>query len=285
MSRWLTTRGLVIGGCVAAALVTVFTSVPVGTSPPGSPGTDPDAGAINFDSVAGTLGVPAPVLLLVWLVLIGMIWWRPSGRAITAGVAGLAAVVALACGWVALRAAWLSVTAYEVSQVADAAHHLWRLSGAGVMAVAAGVLVSRQRDRIPLVIGPMATGFVLAGVALFSLLATAPLSTNGLPVLGGALVVAALVAVAVAPLWRSGVTSRLVRGRRVLSLVVAALGAVMAARWIFYGAISIFQCGIHPISAFAGPLLFGLIAFTAATTARELTASDSTTLLQIEIDS
>jgi hypothetical protein len=285
MFRWLTTRGLVIGGCVAAALVTVFTSVPVGTSPPGSPGTDADAAAINFDSVAGALGVPAPVLLLVWLVLIGMIWWRPSARAITAGVAGLAAAVALACGWIALRAAWLSVTAYEVSQVRDAAHHLWRLSGAGVMAVAAGVLVSLQTDRIPHVIGPMATGFVLAGVALFSLLGTAPLSTNGLPVLAGALAVAALVAVAVAPLWRSGTTSRLARWRRVLSLVVAALGAAMTARWIFFGAFAIFQCGIHPISAFAGPLLFGLIAFTAATTARELTASDSTIPLQVEIDS
>jgi hypothetical protein len=285
MLRWFTTRGLVIVGCVAAALVTVFTSVPVGTSPPGSPGTDPDAGAINFDSVAGALGVPAPILLLVWLVLIGMMWWRPTGRAITAGVAGLAAAVALACGWIALRAAWLSVTAYEVPQVGDAALQLWRLSGASVMTVAAGVLISLQTDQIPHLIGPMATGFVLAGVALFSLLETAPLLTNGLPVLAGALVVAALVAVTVAPLWRSGTTSRLARWRRVLSLVVAALGAVMTARWIFLGAFAIFQCGAHPISAFAGPLLFGLIALTAATTARELNTDAPTARLEAEVGS
>jgi hypothetical protein len=285
--RWITTRRLLIGGCFLAALVTVFTSVPVGTSPPGSPGTDPYAGSVNFESVAGALGVPAPVLLLVWLVLIGMIWRSPHRQGIVAGVAGLAVALAMAlgCGFVAVRAAWLSLTAYDAPQVAEAAHHLWRLGAAGVTAAAAGVLVSMRPDRVPHVIGPMASGFVLAGIALFLLLGTGPPATIGQAVaIGlGALGSVAVVAVAVAPLWRSGVSSRRVRWRRVVSLAVAGLGAVMTARWIFYGAFTIFSCGIHPISAFAGPLLFGVHALVAAATARELTTDVTTTPLQAEV--
>lgn len=258
MFRRLTTRRLIIATSFTAAVVTCFTPLPVGTSPPGSPGTDPYGGSVIFGNGAEALGLPTIVLLAGWVLVIGATLLRPRSRPITVAAATLALTLSIGSVLAGGRGYWLALTGFDTPQVGEAIYHLWRFSAAALSATAAGVLVlGRLLTPAPAaVIGPMATGFVFATVGLMSIPWGPSLSKVPAPVIAGGYVIAiGSIAWAAAQLWRPGIRLRSLSWRRAVALLVTIAGVLVAGRSLVETVAAILT-GSSPASGLSAGLLF-----------------------------
>lgn len=269
-----------------ASVVVASSGVPVRVLPPGSPGTDPGAGAVVFESLSEFLNTPTWLMLLVWIVLGAAAWYgrRLSGARVLRWVlVVLAVALGLACLIFAGWGYWVSLTGYEIPQTGEAAYLWLLLSSAGITAVAVGVvLLPRFTPSASLwMVAALATSFVPSVAALlvvgFGMQSASGSESVGFPLAAGAVSVIAVVAL-VGPVYRTwrqeathgGSTSLLGvnRGVLIIGTVVAMLVLVLLIlSALFVGG------GLSLAAVPIGPVLFAVVSYLPVAAARDLALS------------
>jgi hypothetical protein len=268
-----------------AGVVVAFTRVPVRILPPGSPGTDPDAGAVVYESLSEFSQTPAWLVFLAWVVLWTAVWY---GRDLFAGgvprwiLSMLALGLAMACVMFAGWGYWMSVTGYEVPQMGKGAYPWWLLSSSALTAVAVGVVLLPRLTRSTSLrmVAAMATSFVPPVAALLvvgHMQSESGSGSIGFPLVAGAVSVIATVAlfVLVFRLWRRETTRDGSTSLLWLNRMVLIIGTVVAMFWLVFLVFSaIFVGGGLSVAVVPfGPVLFGVVSFLPIAAYRDLAPS------------
>jgi hypothetical protein len=276
------TRMTLIWGGIFSSIVVALTPVPMRVLSPGSPGTDPDSGAVVFETLSGFTRVPTWIILLSWMILVAAVWSRRQlgGDAARWVLSVLATVVAVACLSFAGLGSWMSLTAYEVPQIGEALYQWWLFSSSAFTAAALGVVLStRPAGGAGLwVVGAMAISFVPpAGLFLvFGIWMQAEsVSVSGsLAAAAGIGLVAVTLALfaLVSPLWKRAAAGGHPQLLGWMVSGVALFGPVVAG-YILY--LLVFSAlfgggGISLVVVPFGPLLFSLIALLPMANHRDL---------------
>lgn len=269
-----------------AGVVVAFTGVPVRVLPAGSPGTDPGAGALVFESLSAFLHLPTLLMLLVWVVLGAAVWYGGpllAGRVLGWVLPVLALVLGLACFMFAGWGYWVSLTGFAAPAMGTGAYLWWLLSSAALTAVAVGVLLlPRLTPSASLrMVAALATSLVPSVAALLVVghrVQSEPGSESvGLSFAAGAASVVLAVAL-VGPVyrtWRDEATHGGSTSVRWLNRAVLIIGTVVAMFWLvrlvhfalFVGG------GVSPALVPFGPVLFAVVSYLPVAASRDLALS------------